>query len=115
MSEEISAYDVAYWRDRCQNAEAELGQSRFAAVAYRRVLTVISHVGDVESARNVAAEMLRRTDAGAALLAELEAGQKVVEAADSGEWHLSEDCSVEGRADDCDLCQALVAYNKVKQ
>jgi hypothetical protein len=31
----------------------------------------------------------------------------LVVAADSGEWHSSTDCRVEGRAEECGLCQAL--------
>lgn len=33
--------------------------------------------------------------------------EQFIEAADSGEWHSSEDCEVEDRAQDCELCQAL--------
>jgi hypothetical protein len=32
----------------------------------------------------------------------------MVSAADSGECHLSGDCEIEGRADDCGICEALI-------
>lgn len=35
--------------------------------------------------------------------------ERLIEAADSGEWHSSEDCRIEGREQDCQLCQALIA------
>lgn len=37
-----------------------------------------------------------------------QACKTLIEAADSGEWHNSEDCRDEGCADKCHLCQALV-------
>lgn len=49
-------------------------------------------------------------DFGEALLAELDAARTVVDAADNGEWHSSEDCEVEGRAHECALCIALATY-----
>ena len=33
--------------------------------------------------------------------------RSLMSAADDGEWHLAEDCRVEGRQEDCDLCHAL--------
>lgn len=38
---------------------------------------------------------------------------QLIEAADSGEWHSSKDCRVEGRELDCRLCSALAAARSV--
>ncbi len=35
--------------------------------------------------------------------------RNLIEAADEGEWHSSEDCRIESRYDDCDLCKAIRA------
>lgn len=39
----------------------------------------------------------------------------LIEAADSGEWHDSDDCRVEKRQHDCELCQALKQAQSILQ
>lgn len=39
----------------------------------------------------------------------------LIEAADSGEWHLSEDCRVEQRQNECFLCQSIKQAQSVLQ
>lgn len=53
-----------------------------------------------------AALICRAVNAHAGLVAALEG---LIEGADSGEWHNSQDCKVEQRTDDCHLCQMLIA------
>lgn len=43
----------------------------------------------------------------------LDALMKLIEAADSGEWHSCEDCEIEDRAHDCSLCQAIAQARAV--
>lgn len=42
-----------------------------------------------------------------------QACKMLIEAADSGEWHNSEDCRDEGCADKCHLCQALIKARRI--
>lgn len=64
---------IEYWQHRAEQAEAlartlqaQRDQAEADAAAMRRLLDVITRAGDVDSARSVAAAMLRRVGAGIA-------------------------------------------------
>lgn len=84
------------------------------------MLTVLAHVGDAETARNVAAEMLRRADAGAALLAELEAARAVAESYQTQPKYYDDTWCDPGQNDPyyawhVHMTDLVAAYDKVKQ